>query len=74
MNTTAVIVAKLTLIANNAPGNPPYKRICIEAADRLNTLHKALGTLLEDKQYACGCGSMDCPVMAATRAYCLGGD
>lgn len=73
MNTTESIAARLTLFANNAPGNNSYKRLCIEAADRLNILQIALGGLLEDSQHAMhNCSSEDCPIMIATKIYCIG--
>lgn len=75
MNTTHNITARLTLIANNAPDVSGYKRVCIEAADRMIVLHAALGALIEDAERADhNCGSMDCPIMIARHIYSLGID
>lgn len=75
MNTTANIAAHLTFIANNLPVNSAYRRISIEAADRLNELYNALGDLIEDTQHV-GHNCLDnyCPVMKARKVYCLGAE
>ena len=75
MNTTANIASRLTLLANNAIDNSSYKRLCIEAADRLNVLYNALGSLIEDSERADhNCGDLYCPIMIARQVYCLGGE
>lgn len=75
MNTTENIASRLTFIANNSPENYGYKRACIEAADRLNQLHNALGELIEDNQNINhNCNDSYCPIMNARQVYCLGAE
>lgn len=72
MNTTMNIASRLTFIANNIQ-NSAYKRVCIEAADRLGILYGALGELIDDSQHAGhNCGDEGCPIIKAQKAYYMG--
>jgi hypothetical protein len=73
MRTTANIAHRLTMFGNNAPPDSPYRRICIEAADRLNVLHVALDDLMQDRQHIDhSCKDLYCPVARARQVLCLG--
>lgn len=70
---TQHLISRLTLLGDNARESAAFKRICLEAADRLRLLQTSLGDLLDDVQYVEHvCNDDFCPIMRARQIYCIG--